>query len=107
MMFDAVLSNFKSSSMVIKESDDLPIIPTALIDKLTKNNNNNNNTIFRQVCLFSWLAAINTDLFNKKRKEKKEFYYNALKLVLNLRIDVSVFRYLFPHCLHPTILRAS
>ena len=22
-------------------------------------NNNNNNTIFRQVCLFSWLAAIN------------------------------------------------
>ena len=35
MMFDAVLSNFKSSSMVIKESDDLPIIPKALIDKLT------------------------------------------------------------------------
>ena len=34
MMFDAVLSNFKSSSMVIKESDDLPIIPKALIDKL-------------------------------------------------------------------------
>ena len=22
-------------------------------------NNNNNNTIFRQVCVFSWLAAIN------------------------------------------------
>ena len=36
MMFDAVLSNFKSSSMVIKESDDLPISPKALIDKLTK-----------------------------------------------------------------------
>ena len=35
MMFDAVLSNFKSSSMVIKESDGLPIIPKALIDKLT------------------------------------------------------------------------
>jgi len=31
----AVLSNFKSSSMVIKESDDLPIVPKALIDKLT------------------------------------------------------------------------
>ena len=36
MMFDVVLSNFKSSSMVIKESDDLPISPKALIDKLTK-----------------------------------------------------------------------
>ena len=36
MMFDAVLSNFKSSSMVIKESDYLPISPKALIDKLTK-----------------------------------------------------------------------
>ena len=35
MMFDTVLSNFKSSSMVIKEPDDLPIIPKALIDKLT------------------------------------------------------------------------
>ena len=35
MMFDAVLSNFISSSMVIKESDDLPRIPKALIDKLT------------------------------------------------------------------------
>ena len=35
MMFDAVLSNFKSFSMVIKDSDNLPIIPKALIDKLT------------------------------------------------------------------------
>ena len=35
MMFDAILSNIISSSMVIKESDDLPIIPKALIDKLT------------------------------------------------------------------------
>ena len=35
MMFGAVLSNFKSSSMVITESDDLPIIPKALIDELT------------------------------------------------------------------------
>ena len=33
-MFDADLSNFKSSSMVIKESDDLLIVPKALIDKL-------------------------------------------------------------------------
>ena len=35
MMFDAVLSNLKSSSMVIKESDDLLIIPKALIDKVS------------------------------------------------------------------------
>ena len=34
MMFDADLSNFKSSSMVIEESDDLLIVPKALIDKL-------------------------------------------------------------------------
>ena len=35
MMFDAVLLNFKSSSMVTKESDDLPIGLKALIGKLT------------------------------------------------------------------------
>ena len=34
-MFDAVLSNFKSCRMAIKESDDLPIVPQALIDKST------------------------------------------------------------------------
>ena len=34
-MFDVVLSNCISSSIVIKESDDLPIVPKALIDKLT------------------------------------------------------------------------
>ena len=35
MMFAADFSNFKSSSMVINESDDLPISPKVLIDKLT------------------------------------------------------------------------
>ena len=34
MMFGAVLSNFGSSSMVIRESDDIPIVPKALIDTL-------------------------------------------------------------------------
>ena len=31
----------------------------AKLNNTNNNNNNNNNTIFRQVCLFSWLAAIN------------------------------------------------
>ena len=35
MIFDAVLSNFRSSSTVIRESDDIPIVPKALMDKLT------------------------------------------------------------------------
>ena len=35
MMFGAVLSNFKSSSMTIKEVNGVPIVPKALIDKLT------------------------------------------------------------------------
>ena len=35
MMFDADVSNNKSSSVVIKKSDDIPIVPKALIDKLT------------------------------------------------------------------------
>ena len=35
MMLDAVLSNCKPSSIVIKESDDLPIAPKALIERLT------------------------------------------------------------------------
>ena len=35
MMFDVVLSNCKSSSLVIKESDDVPIVPKARIEKLT------------------------------------------------------------------------
>ena len=34
-MFNAVLSNFRSSSMVIRKSDDIPIVTKALIDKLT------------------------------------------------------------------------
>ena len=33
-MFDAVFSNFKSSGVDIKESDDIRIGPMALIDKL-------------------------------------------------------------------------
>ena len=35
MMFHAVLSSFRSSSMVIRESDDILIVRKALIDKLT------------------------------------------------------------------------
>ena len=35
IMFDVVLSNCTSSSLVIKESDDAPIVPKALIEKLT------------------------------------------------------------------------
>ena len=35
MMFDAVLSNFRSSNMVIRESDDMPIVPKMLIEKFT------------------------------------------------------------------------
>ena len=67
MMFDEDLSNFKSSSIVTKESDDLPIIPKALIDKLTNvtlecegmrsdireaifryNNNKNNTSVYTE-----------------------------------------------------------
>ena len=35
MVFDLVLPNFKLSSIVIKESDDLAITPKALIKSLT------------------------------------------------------------------------
>ena len=35
MTFDADVSNIRSSSMVTRESDDIPIVPKALIDKFT------------------------------------------------------------------------
>ena len=35
MMFDLVLSNCKLSNMVTKESNDVPIVPKELIERLT------------------------------------------------------------------------
>ena len=62
MMFDAVLSSFKLSSVVIKGWDDLPMFPKALIDKLTNVTRVSRHEIRywrTNLCLF----AITVDLY--------------------------------------------
>ena len=43
MCFWAVLSNLRSSSINSSDSEDLPMIPSVLIERLTNDNNINNN----------------------------------------------------------------
>ena len=43
LCFWAFLSNLRSSSVNSSDSDDLPMIPSVLIERLTNDNNINNN----------------------------------------------------------------